>query len=264
MAGQLLLAEKEQFLKDLIISAKPLVVGFSGGVDSALLVQVAVDAIGNENVLAVTANSASLPRSEFKLCRELAHIKKWNWLEVQTHETDNPEYVKNDTNRCAHCKTSLFDALEPIATATNSKVALGIHLDDLYDYRPGQLVAKRRGGIFPLLDAGFNKKDIRDLAKKLDLPVWSKPAMACLASRIPTGTKVTIGRLKKVEMAEDVLNILEFEDFRVRYRGEVAQLELSFKDFQKLSGNKDTLFAIKSEFRKIGFVKVTVDISKFR
>jgi uncharacterized protein len=188
----------------------------------------------------------------------------WNWLEVETDELNNPNYVKNDYDRCAHCKTSLFDALQPIALKTGSNIALGIHVDDLSDFRPGQAVAKNRGGIFPLLEAGFTKQDVRQLAKKFNLPVWSKPAMACLASRIPTGTSVTLGRLKKVEDAEFILGQLGFVDYRVRLRNEAGFLEITRSDFIRLSLNSELQNIIKTRFSFLGFDSVAVSINKFR
>ncbi len=258
------LLNKEKDLLALLKKASPLVVGFSGGVDSALLVQAAVEAVGNDNVVAVTANSASLATSEFEKCKELAISQGWNWMEVETDEIKNPEYVKNDIDRCAHCKTSLFDALQPIAQQSGSSIALGIHLDDLNDFRPGQKTAKDRGGIFPLVEAGFTKHDVRELAKKFNLPVWSKPAMACLSSRIPKGTSVTVGRLKQVESAELLLDNFGFIDFRVRYRHEIGQLELRKQDFKRIVLEPELRTGIKNKFAEIGFKKVTIDISKFR
>jgi uncharacterized protein len=178
------------------------VVAFSGGADSAFLAWVAHDTLGSDHALAVTAVSASLPGSERAACAALAEGWGMRWREVVTDELSNPDYARNDGDRCYWCKEALLEAIGPIAEATGAAVVLGVNLDDLGDHRPGQRSAVERGARFPLVDAGFSKADVRAWSKELGLSTWDKPAAACLASRLPYGTAVTLGRLSAVELAQ--------------------------------------------------------------
>lgn len=200
------------------------VVAFSGGIDSSFLAFVAHDTLGPEGATAITAVSPSLATSERLECASLAEEWGLSWLEVETGELDSAEYRRNDLDRCAHCKDALMDAL--LAASRGSVVALGVNLDDLGDHRPGQDAAAARGAVFPLVDAGFGKADVREHARRLGLRVWDKPAAACLASRIPFGTPVTVGVLEVVGEAEAALRALGFDDLRVRHYGELARIEV--------------------------------------
>jgi uncharacterized protein len=205
------------------------VVAFSGGADSALLAFVSHEVLGDRS-LAVTAVSPSLPADELDACRALAGAWGMAWATVETHELDNPDYVRNDGDRCFWCKDALLDALAPLAEARGATVCLGVNLDDLDDHRPGQRAARERGSVFPLVDAGFTKGRVREVSRALGLPTWDKPAAACLASRLPYGTPVTLGRLAAVEQVEAALRALGFAALRVRHHGEVARIEVPEED----------------------------------
>ena len=182
------------------------VVAFSGGADSSLLAKVAHDTLGRTSVLCATAISPSLAGSEAEDCRALASEWGLRWVGVPTDEMDDPAYVANGSDRCAHCKGALMRALGPLAAEERATVVLGVNVSDLGDHRPGQAAAAGAGAAFPLVEAGFTKADIRDWSRRLGLRTWDKPAAACLASRLPYGTPVTLGRLSAVERAEAALH----------------------------------------------------------
>ena len=179
------------------------------------------------------------------------------WEEVVTDELANPEYARNDGDRCYWCKDALLDALGPIAEASGATVVLGVNLDDLGDHRPGQRAAAERGAVFPLVDAGFSKADVRASSRVLGLSTWDKPAAACLASRLPYGTPVTLGRLSAVERAEAALRTLGFTELRVRHHGEVARIEVPELDLEDvLAKRHDVTAAVHAA----GYRWVTLDL----
>ena len=242
-------------------AAGRVVVAFSGGVDSALLARVAHDVLGPDGSLAVTAVSPSLAPAELDDCRRLADEWGMRWVQVQTEELGRPEYVNNGPDRCYHCKSELMDRLVPVAQAEGAVVALGVNLDDLSDHRPGQKAARERGAIFPLVDSGFTKLKVRHAARQLGLEVWDKPAAACLASRLPYGTPVTLTTLKGVAAAEDRLRRLGFQQVRVRHYGDVARLEVPLEHLQDvLDAREDVVDAVKAG----GYRYVTLDLEGFR
>lgn len=237
------------------------VVAFSGGVDSALLAWMAQDTLGRENVLALTAMSASLAPEEARDCAALAAEWDLRWVEVFTDELDNPSYVANDGDRCAYCKSALMAAAGPIAQGEKATVVLGVNLDDLSDHRPGQQAAADLGAVFPLVEAGFTKKDVRDVSRLLGLRTWDKPAAPCLASRVPYGTAVTIGVLDSVAKAESALRLMGFVHLRVRHHGEVARVELGIDELSKgLERSAEIVTAVKAA----GYRYVTLDLEGFR
>ena len=237
------------------------VVAFSGGTDSALLAKVAHDTLGRDQVLCATALSPSLAISEADDCRALASEWDLRWVGVPTDEMDDPTYVRNGADRCARCKTALMSALGPLARAEEARVVLGVNLSDLGDYRPGQAAAAEAGATFPLVVAGFTKDDIRHWSKQLGLRTWDKPAAACLASRLPYGTPVTLGRLSAIDSAEAALRALGFSQLRVRHHGEVARLEVE-------AGALDAVLARRAEVTRAvqacGFTYVALDLEGFR
>ena len=168
------------------------VVAFSGGADSALLAAVARRELGPDRAAAVTAVSPSLAGAEEADCRELADEWDLTWSSVETREMERAAYRVNDADRCYHCKAELMDVVAPIAAATEATIALGVNVDDLGDHRPGQRAALEAGAVFPLVEAGFTKSDVREASRQLGLRTWDKPAAACLASRVPYGTEVTV------------------------------------------------------------------------
>src|SRR5581483_443574 len=208
------------------LSALPrVVVACSGGVDSCLLAVVAHQALG-PSALVVTAVSPAVPAEEVAQVEALAARFGFRWRAVRTAELERPGYVANAGDRCYHCRSELFDVLGPVAEAEGpgTPVVVGTIVDDLSDHRPGQRAAAERGVRTPLADAGFTKADVREAARALGLAVWDKPAAACLASRIPYGTPVTIGTLDRVGRAEAAVRALGFAELRVRHYGDLARL----------------------------------------
>ncbi|MDH3296099.1 MAG: ATP-dependent sacrificial sulfur transferase LarE, partial [Acidimicrobiia bacterium] len=176
------------------------------------------------STLAVTASSASLASGELDHCRDLASRFGFDWRPVDTNELNDPRYLANDGDRCFWCKSALMDQLEPLAEGRT--ITLGVNLDDLGDHRPGQEAAAQRGARFPLVEAGFTKADVRRLARHWSVPVWDRPAMPCLSSRIPYGTEVSVPLLSRIDRAESVLRGLGFDDVRVRHYDETARIEV--------------------------------------
>jgi uncharacterized protein len=237
------------------------VVAFSGGADSAFLAWVAHEHLGPNKVRAVTAVSPSLAPSELADCRALAAEWGVRWTGLPTDELANPAYVANAGDRCYHCKAELLDALAPLAAEDEATVVLGVNLDDLGDHRPGQQAATERGAVFPLVDAGYTKAEIRDTSKALGLRTWDKPAAACLASRVPYGTRVTIGTLRSVADAEAALHRLGFRQLRVRHYGDLARIELDGADLADAVNRRAEIVAA---VRAAGYTYVTVDLEGFR
>jgi pyridinium-3,5-biscarboxylic acid mononucleotide sulfurtransferase len=239
---------------------KRVVVAFSGGTDSALLAKVAQDTLGRSRVLCATALSPSLAEAEADDCRALAQEWDLRWVGVPTDEMEDPAYVANGADRCARCKVALMSVLGPLAEAESARVVLGVNVSDLGEYRPGQAAASEAGATFPLVEAGFTKEDIRQLSRELGLRTWDKPAAACLASRLPYGTPVTLGRLKAVDDAESALRALGFGQLRVRHHGAAARLEFEPADLQAvLARRHEVVAAVQSA----GFRFVALDLEGF-
>jgi pyridinium-3,5-biscarboxylic acid mononucleotide sulfurtransferase len=237
------------------------VVAFSGGVDSGLLAWTAHQVLGPDGAIAVTAVSPSLAPSERADCRRFARTWGMRWMEIRTDEGSRPGYVANGPDRCYHCKTELMERLAPVAEAEGAVIALGVNLDDLSDHRPGQQAAREHGAVFPLVDAGFTKADVRAAAQALELEVWDKPAAACLASRVPYGTEVTLGILTRVAAAEEALRALGFRELRVRHYGDLARLELGPGDMERAFADRARVIkAVKDA----GYRYVTLDLEGLR
>jgi len=234
-------------------------VAFSGGADSALLAWVARDTLGPSRARALTAVSPSLAPEESADCAALAAEWSLDWAPVETDELADPAYAANDGTRCAHCKTALMDALEPCRDG--AVVVLGVNLDDLGDHRPGQQAAAERGAVFPFVEAGFTKADVREVSKHLGLRTWDKPAAACLASRVPYGTPVTLGTLRSVAVAESGLRRLGFASLRVRHYGDLARIEVPLGDLGRVVAQRETVVAAVQE---AGYRYVTLDLEGLR
>jgi uncharacterized protein len=248
-------------LRDELRRLGRVVVAFSGGVDSSLLAKVAHDTLGRRAVLCATALSPSLAGTEELECRALAEEWDLRWVGVPTGEMEDAAYVANGPDRCARCKTALMAALGPLAASESATVVLGVNLSDLGDHRPGQAAAADAGAAFPLADAGFTKDDIRHWSRALGLRTWDKPAAACLASRLPYGTPVTLGRLGAVEGAESALRALGFAQLRVRHHGDAARLEVEPAAFDEVVSRRDEVVAA---VRAAGFTFVSLDLEGFR
>lgn len=239
-------------------------VALSGGVDSAVLLALTAQVNGRERVSAVTTFSPSVPREERASARRVAEHVGVDHEEVETHELEKPEYRVNTGDRCYHCRLEMFDHLIEIARARGfDTVSYGAIVDDLGDDRPGMRAAQERGIRAPLLEAGLTKRDVRSLARSLGLPVSEKPAAACLASRIPVGTPVTVERLRRVELAERAVARLGFRQFRVRHHGEVARLEVD-ADGDRLLRDPERRRLVVEAVRAAGFRFVAVDLEGYR
>jgi uncharacterized protein len=236
------------------------VVAFSGGADSAFLAAVAHQVLADD-AHAVTAVSPSLAGDEEADCRALAHEWGLRWTPVVTHEMERAAYRINDTDRCYHCKAELMDVVGPIAKASGATVVLGVNLDDLGDHRPGQRAADQRGAVFPLVTAGFTKADVRAASLALGLRTWDKPAAACLASRVPYGTEVTVELLSQVDRAEAALKRLGFAELRVRHYGDTARIEVPLDQLSKVVDRRTEVVAAT---KAAGYSYVTLDLEGFR
>lgn len=237
------------------------VVAFSGGADSAFLAAVAHRTLGAANVHAVTAVSPSLAGDEEAECRALANEWGLRWTPIETHEMERAAYRLNDSDRCFHCKAELMDVVAPIARAEAATIVLGVNLDDLGDHRPGQKAAADAGASFPLVTAGFTKDDVRAESRAMGLRTWDKPAMACLASRIPYGTEVSLGALGQVDRAEAALRRLGLRQLRVRHYGDTARIEVPLADMASVVEQRES---VVQAVRAQGFRYVTLDLEGFR
>jgi uncharacterized protein len=241
------------------------VVAFSGGADSSFLAYVATETLGAGRVLCATAVSPSLAPEELADCRALVHEWGLRGLEVPTDELADAAYSANDGLRCYHCKTALMGALAPIASeeggGRDATILLGVNLDDLGDLRPGQRAAIERGALFPLVEAGFTKAMVRNSSRLLGLRTWDKPAAACLASRVPYGTPVTLGTLRSVTEAESGLRTLGFRQLRVRHYGDTARIEVPGEDLSAVVSRRHEVTAA---VHAAGYRYVTLDLDGFR
>jgi uncharacterized protein len=250
-----------EVLRDRLRAYDHVITAFSGGADSAFLAWVAHDTLGLERAMAVTAVSPSLPGSERDACAHFAAQWGLRWQEVVTHEMANAAYRTNDADRCFHCKDALMDALVPLAADAGATILLGVNVDDLGDHRPGQRAAAERGACFPLVDAGFTKADVREASRAFGLATWNKPAAACLASRLPYGTEVTVGVLGQVERAERGLRTLGFEALRVRHYDDLARIEVPIADLARVIDLRDDVI---EAVRDAGYRYVTLDLEGLR
>jgi len=235
-------------------------VAYSGGVDSTLLLKLALDELGDRAV-AVLANSPAYPESEQREARHLARTLGARLVEVNTTEVKLEEYARNNPDRCFHCKEELFDSLEPVQREFGlMHLAYGATADDADDHRPGHGSAVRRGVRFPLLEAGMAKSDVRAAARHLGLPNWNKPSFACLSSRIPHGTRVTVAALRQIETAEEALKALGFRQVRVRHHDDVARIEVEADEIPRLIAERER---VTHAVRAAGYKFVAADLEGY-
>lgn len=261
--GYSLVEAKEQALLENVRSLGRVIVAYSGGTDSAYLAWAAHKALGAD-AIAVTADSASIPTSHKRdaeaFARECGFLHEY----IQTYEFENPDYVKNDKDRCFHCKDELFDRLEEFARDRGyDHIIYGVNKDDLGDYRPGQRAAKIHSVKAPLVEAGLTKAEIRELSRRAGLTTWDRPAAACLSSRVPYGTPVTVKTIKTIEEGEEAVRALGFRQFRVRFHGELVRIEIA-KDELAAALNPETAQAFAAIFKPLGFLYVTLDLEGYR
>lgn len=236
-------------------------VAYSGGVDSTLLLKLAMDELG-DGAVAVLASSPAYPESEQEAARELARSLGARLVEVTTNEVELDAYVRNHPDRCFHCKEELFDTLEPVRQRLGlAFLAYGATADDAGDHRPGHGSAVRRGVKFPLLEAGLSKPEIRGAARALGLPNWNKPSFACLSSRIPHGTPVTVEALRQIEKAEAALKMLGFSQVRVRHHGDVARIEVEQPDLERVIAQRER---VTDALREAGYKFVSLDLEGYK
>lgn len=250
--------EKYRKLQDILREMDTVVVAFSGGVDSTFLLKAAVDTLGENNVLAVTADSETYPSSELLEAQELAKRIGVTHQVIETSELAIPGYTENDKNRCYFCKSSLFDHLIPILENCGfNNVIYGVIADDMNEFRPGMKAAKERGIRGPLQEANLFKKEIREISRELDLPTWDKPSFACLSSRIAYGEKITIEKLTKVEKAESYLKSLSIRQVRVRTHEDIARIEVEHSDMQIVLNHHEE---ITQKLQQFGYKYVALDL----
>lgn len=239
------------------------IVAYSGGADSAYLAWAAQQALGDD-AIAVTADSASIPESHKRDAEAFALQFGIRHEYVATNEFDNPDYAKNGPDRCFHCKDELFTVLEQFGKQRGiAHIVYGVNKDDLGDYRPGQRAAKLHEVEAPLVTAGLTKAEIRELSRAAGLPTWDRPAAACLSSRIPYGTPVTIQNVKQVEIGEEEMKALGFRQFRTRFHGEMVRIEVAREELP-LAMTIEMADRLTAIFKRLGYKYVALDLEGYR
>ncbi len=253
---------KLEGLKKIVRKMRSAVIAFSGGLDSTFLLRVALDELGKENVLAVTARSESFPKREYESARGLARGMGARFMTINTRELEIGSFASNPVDRCYYCKKELFTRLIKIAKSKNMRYAAdGYNHDDKSDLRYGSLAARELGIRSPLAEAKIGKQDIRNFSRKIGLPTWDKPSFACLASRFPYHSKITKSGLRRVDKAEDYLHQCGFRQARVRTHGDVARIEVCAKDIPRVLRIRKK---IGRRLKTLGFLYVALDLEGYR
>lgn len=257
------LQRKQQQLFDALRAMGKVLVAYSGGTDSAYLAWAARQALGPD-AIAITADSPSIPESHKRDAIAFARQFDIRHELIASLEFDNPDYAANNPDRCFHCKDELFRRMEQIAPQFGgAAIVYGVNCDDLGDYRPGQSAALAHGVKAPLVDAGLTKAEIRELSRLAGLPTWDRPAAACLSSRIPYGTPVTVANIRQVESAEEALKELGFRQFRVRYHDKLARLEIAREEMPRAM-TLEMFDRLSALFKGLGFTYVALDLNGYR
>jgi len=254
---------KQEKLFSVLHELGAVLVAYSGGTDSAYLAWAAHQVLGGR-ALAVTADSPSIPESHKHDAAEFARQIGFRHEFIPTYEFDNPDYVRNNPDRCFHCKDELFARMEEVGRERGcANIIYGVNADDLGDYRPGQNAAKLHEVKAPLVEAGLNKAEIRELSRLAGLTTWDRPAAACLSSRVPYGTPVTPETIRTVEQGEEAVRALGFRQFRVRFHGELVRLEIAPDEIARAL-NPEMSRRFVEIFKPLGFKYVTLDLEGYR
>ena len=255
-------AKQDQLIENLR-GMRRVIVAYSGGADSAYLAWAAKQALGDD-AIAVTADSASIPESHKRDAEAFAKQFGIRHEYVATNEFDNPDYAKNGPDRCFHCKDELFAVLEQFGRERGIEhIVYGVNQDDLGDYRPGQRAAKLHDVDAPLVQVGLTKAEIRELSRTAGLPTWDRPAAACLSSRIPYGTPVTIQNVKQVELGEEEMKALGFRQFRTRFHGEMVRIEIAREELPRAM-TLEMADKLTQIFERLGYKYVSLDLEGYR
>ncbi len=261
--AQMVIEHKWDRLRALLREMRHAVLAYSGGVDSSLLLRAAAEVMGSR-LTAVTAVSETYPPGELEAAKAFAHTLGVTHRILCTQELESEEFVRNSPERCYFCKKELFGKLQRIAESECIPFIIdGSNTDDLRDHRPGRRAAEEFSVRSPLVESGLSKSEVRDLARFLNLPMWDKPSLACLSSRIPYGTKITPDILETIRNAEARLHILGFRQVRVRHHGDTARIEVEKKDFGRLLSH-DAMEKVTTALKDLGYTYVCLDLEGYR
>src|SRR5215471_2634728 len=258
-----MLETKEQYLRNLLAGLDSCIVAFSGGVDSSYLAVVANQVLG-DRALAVTAESPSYPSNQRNVALDIVRQFGLRHEMIPSNEMDDPDYVANPANRCYFCKHELYTKLQAMAETRGLRYVLdGNNLDDTRDYRPGRQAGRELEIRSPLIEASLRKDEIRELSRRLAIPTWNQPASACLSSRIPYGSAVTVEKLRMIDQGEEVMRSLGFSQTRVRHHGDIVRIEIAREEMPRAL-TVETFDLLSREFKRIGFRFVAVDVDGYR